>query len=59
MGSWLRFSVQCAALTPVFDSPALSASLEYFKYVAGRQLPTQFMEVRGRSLASIPPSALG
>ena len=28
----------------VVVSPALSASLEYFKYCAGKHLPSQFME---------------
>lgn len=31
-------------MSPVICSPALSASLEYFKYCAGKHLPSQFME---------------
>lgn len=31
-------------LTRGWDSPTLSASLEYFKYCGGKHLPTQFME---------------
>lgn len=40
----LAFEGGCLVLTS--SSPSMSASLEYFKYCAGKHLPAMFMEAQ-------------